>query len=106
MSSGRSLYPSAPLRSGMSIHKVELITFTKALELVAIKKINTHMNDRYAFATAHVRKAICQEDCSYQKKQAGDLGSDEASNGEYYLLPKSSEGKRLSGPGALTRQIK
>ena len=63
MSSGRSLYPSAPLRRGMSIHKVELITFTKALELVAIKKINTHMNDRYAFATAHMYwLVLCQLD--------------------------------------------
>ena len=45
----------------MSTQKVDLIAFTKALELVASKKINIHMGNTYAFPTAHVLKAICQE---------------------------------------------
>jgi hypothetical protein len=41
-----------------------------------------------------------REDFSYQREneQAGNLGSDEASNCEYYSLPKTSERKRLSVP--------
>jgi len=46
--------------------------------------------------TAHIRG-------KRNKKQAGSLRSlgcpDETSNCEYYSLPRTSEGKRFSGPG-------
>jgi hypothetical protein len=37
---------------------VELIALTKALELGASKKINIHVDSRYAFATAHVHRTL------------------------------------------------
>jgi hypothetical protein len=40
---------------------VELIVLTKAMELRASKKINIHAHSRYALATAHIHRAICQE---------------------------------------------
>ena len=92
----------------MSVQKVELIALTKVLELGDSKKINIYMASRYAFATAHIHGAIHKErglltSGKRNKKQAGNLGSlgcpDEASNHEYYSLPRTSEGKRLSGPG-------
>jgi ribonuclease HI len=43
------------------MQKVELIAHTKALELGAGKKINIYTDSRYAFATAHVHRAKCQE---------------------------------------------
>ena len=61
MLSGWNLYPLAPLLPGMLMHKVELIVITKALELGASKKINIHTDSRYAFATTHVHRTICQE---------------------------------------------
>ena len=45
----------------MLVQKVELIACTKALELVASEKINIYLDSRYAFATAHVHRTICQE---------------------------------------------
>ena len=56
MSSGQNLYPGTSIPWHM-----ELIALTKALELEAIKKINIHVDSRYAFATAHVHRTICQE---------------------------------------------
>jgi hypothetical protein len=44
----------------MLTQKVELIALTKALELGTSKKINIHRDSRYAFATAHVHRTICQ----------------------------------------------
>jgi hypothetical protein len=54
-------HPPAPLPLGMLAQKVDVIALTKALELEAIKKINIHVDSRYAFATAHVHRTICQE---------------------------------------------
>ena len=59
------------LPPGMLARKAELIVLTKALELGAGKKTNIYMVcllhaevytvSRYAFATAHVHRAIYQE---------------------------------------------
>ena len=90
---------------GMSEQKAELITLTKALELGAGKKINISTDSRYAFATAHIHGAIYKEkglltsEGKEIKKKAGNLGSDEAGKCEYYSLPRTTEGKRLSVPG-------
>jgi hypothetical protein len=77
---------------------VELIVFTKALELGASKKINIYTDRRYSFAqpmsmglyTAHIRR-------KRNKKQTGNLRSlecpDEAGNCEYNSLPGTSEGR-------------
>ena len=56
MPSGQNLYPPC-----MLAQKLELIALAKALELGAGKNINIYTNSRYAFATAHVHRAICQE---------------------------------------------
>jgi hypothetical protein len=62
MSSGQSLYPwhFYPL-APLSMQRVQLIVLAKALELGASKKINICSNSRFAFATAGVHRAICQE---------------------------------------------
>ena len=91
----------------MLTQKVELIALTTALELGAGKKINIYMDSRYAFATAHVHRTMCQErgllTSEETKKQTRNLGSlgcpAEAGNCEYYSLPRTSEEKRLSGLG-------
>ena len=66
MPSGQNLYPPC-----MLAQKLELIALAKALELGAGKKTNIYMVcllhaeaytvSRYAFATAHVHRAIYQE---------------------------------------------
>ena len=75
------------LTTGMSMQKVELIALTKTLELGTSKKINIHMDNRYAFATANVHRDICQEDFSHQRKPTENLGPltfpNEANNCEY-----------------------
>jgi hypothetical protein len=84
--------------------KVELIAPTKALKRGASMKNNIYEDSRYAFATAHVYVAVHQErgllisEGKEIKKQAGNLGSDEVSKCGYYSFPRTSEGKRLSGP--------
>ena len=98
-----------PLPPGTLAQKAELIALTKALELGASKKINIYMDSRYAFATAHIyhiyqERGVLTSEGKEIKKQAGNLGSDEASNCEY-SLPRTSKGKRL-WPEAITRQIK
>ena len=45
-----------------SMQKVKLIALTKTLELGDRKKINIHVDSRYASATAHIHRAICQEE--------------------------------------------
>ena len=102
MSSGQNLYPLAPLHHGTLTQNVELIALIKALELGAGKKINIHMDNRYAFATQPMSTGLYakREDCSHQRKQTENLRPlgcpNEASNCEYYSLPRTSEGKRLS----------
>jgi hypothetical protein len=94
----------------MLTQKAELIVLTKTLELEAGEKNNIYTDSRHVFATAHVQEAIYQErglltsEGKEIKRQAGNLGSDEASNCEY-SLPRTSKGKRL-WPEAITRQIK
>ena len=108
MSSGQNLYPPPPPGTSTPWHieaESGLIALTKVLELGASKKINIYMDSRYAFATAHVHRTMCQErgllTSEETKKQTRNLGSlgcpDEAGNCEYYSLPRTSEGKRLSG---------
>ena len=99
--STKVIWVEESLTPGMSTQKVELVALTKTLKLGTSKKINIHMDNRYAFATAHVHRDICQEDCSHQRKPTGNLGPlrcpNEASNCEYYSLPRTSKGKRLNG---------
>ena len=82
---------------------MELIALTKALELEANKKINIHWDSRYAFTTAHIHSTICQETGLLTSEETGNLGPlgcpNEASNCEYYSLPRTSEDMRLSVPG-------
>ena len=61
MGDGTNVIWAQPLPSGMSMQQEELIALTKALELGASKKINIHTDSRYAFATTHVHRTICQE---------------------------------------------
>jgi fructose/tagatose bisphosphate aldolase len=61
----------------------------KALELGVSKKINIYTDSRYAFATAHIHRAIYQERGLLESE--GKAGSCE------YSLPRTSERKRLSG---------
>ena len=88
------------LPPGMSMQKMEFVTLTKTLELGHSKKINIHMDNRYAFATAHIHRDICQEDCSHQRKPTENLGllrcPNKVSHCEY-SLPRTSKGKRLNG---------
>ena len=46
---------------GISAQKVDLIALTKALEFGAGRKISIYTDSRYAFATAHVHRAIYQK---------------------------------------------
>lgn len=52
---------SAGLPEGTSAQKAELIALTKALELAEGKKATIYTDSRYAFATAHVHRAIYQQ---------------------------------------------
>jgi len=61
MSSGLNLYPTPTPTPDTSSQKLELIAFTKALELGTGKKNNIYMDTKYAFATAHVHGAMYQE---------------------------------------------
>ena len=78
------IFVEESLPPGMSTQKVERVALTKTLELGTSKKINSHMDNRYTFASAHAHRHICQEDCSYQRKPTGNLGPlrcpNEASN--------------------------
>lgn len=99
--STNGIWVKESLPPGMSTQKVKLMALTKTSELGDSKKINIHMDNRYAFATAHVHRCICQKDCSHQRKPTGNLGPlrcpNEANNCEYHPLPRMSKGKRLSG---------
>jgi fructose/tagatose bisphosphate aldolase len=54
----------------MLAHKAELIALTKILGFGASKKINIYTESRYAFATAHVHRAIYQKsDYSQQREK-------------------------------------
>ena len=76
---------------------------TKALDLGVGKKINIYKDSRYAFATAHIHRAIYQERGLFTSKgkeikiQARNHGSDEGGNCEFYSFPRTSEGRRLRG---------
>jgi hypothetical protein len=88
----------------MLMHKVELIVITKALELGASKKINIHTDSRYVLPQPTSTGLYAKrEDCSPQRKQTGNLRSlgcpNEAGSCGYYSIPRTSEGKRLSGRG-------
>jgi hypothetical protein len=61
MSSGLNLYPTPTPTPDTSSQKLELIAFTKALELRTGKKNNIYMDTKCAFATAHVHGAMYQE---------------------------------------------
>lgn len=67
------------LPSGMSAQRVELIALTKALEMAKGKRLHLYMDNRYAFAMAHVHGMICQEhglltnEAKTIRKQTGDF---------------------------------
>lgn len=46
---------------GTSAQRAELIALTKALELGQGKKINVYTDNCYAFAKAHIHRAIYKE---------------------------------------------
>ena len=85
----------------MSAQKLELI----ALKLGASKTINTYMNNKYMFATAHTHRAIYQERLLISegkeiknKQEILDLLYVLMKPATVSSLPRKSDGKRLSGP--------
>jgi hypothetical protein len=91
-----------------SAQKAELIVLTKALELGLARKLTSTQISGMPLLQPNAWGYIPRERTAHirgkrNKKQAGNLGSlgcpDEAGNCEYYSLPRTSEGQRLSGLG-------
>lgn len=66
--STNGIWVKESLPPGMSTQKVKLMALTKTSELGDSKKINIHMDNRYAFATAHVHKVYMPKELLTSEK--------------------------------------
>jgi len=98
MSSELNLYPL-----GTSEQKVELTALTKPWILGPVRKLTPTQIVGMPLPQSTSTGLTSEGKEKKQQQQPGNLRflgyPDEASNCEYYSLPRASEGKRLSGPG-------
>ena len=60
---GKQVIWASNLPEGTSAQKAELVDLIQALWMAVWKSINIYTDSRYAFAAAHIHRAIYREDC-------------------------------------------